>query len=89
MRAQTVADKKAAKRATVIAALNNLPGSIGRHRVLDAAMAAQFWGVSLPHWRRLYRARKVPAPFKVGERKLGWTAGMLIDAQAERAAEVA
>lgn len=85
MRPQTLAEKKAA----TLAKLNDLPISIGRHRMLDSAMAAQFWGVSLPHWRRLYRARKVPPPTKVGERKLGWTAGTLIDAQAERASEVA
>ena len=43
-------------------------------------MASAFWGVSLPHWRRLYRTGKVPHPIKVGERKLGWRVGALADA---------
>jgi predicted DNA-binding transcriptional regulator AlpA len=64
--------------------LNSLPPDLGRNRVLDSKESAQFWGVSLPHWRRLYRARKVPAPIKVGDRKYGWRIGVLIDALAER-----
>jgi predicted DNA-binding transcriptional regulator AlpA len=60
--------------------LDTLPAELTRHRILSAAQAAQLWGVSLPHWRRLYRLGKVPAPIHIGERKLGWRAGDLIDA---------
>jgi predicted DNA-binding transcriptional regulator AlpA len=66
--------------------LSSLPPDLGRNRILDAARSAEFWGVSLPHWRRLYRAKKVPAPIRVGDRKYGWRPGDLIDGLAERAA---
>ena len=69
--------------------LANLPSDLGRSRVLDAAASSAFWGVSLPHWRRLYRAGKVPRPIKVGERKLGWRIGSLADALALRDSETA
>jgi hypothetical protein len=73
---QTKVDERAAeKRAAVAATLANLPSDLGRNRVRDAAASSAFWGVSLPHWRRLYRAGKVPRPIKVGERKLGWRIG--------------
>ena len=85
MKTQTLADERAAeKRAAVAATLANLPFDLGRNRVLDAAAASAFWGVSLPHWRRLYRTGKVPRPIKIGERKLGWRVGVLSDALAGR-----
>jgi predicted DNA-binding transcriptional regulator AlpA len=85
MQTQTEADDRAAKkRAAVAATLANLPSDLGRSRVLDAAAASTFWGVSLPHWRRLYRAGKVPRPIRIGERKLGWCVGVLADALAAR-----
>jgi predicted DNA-binding transcriptional regulator AlpA len=85
VQSQTLADDKAAeKKAAIRATLNNLPSDLGRNRVLDAAAASAFWGVSTPHWRRLYRAGKVPRPFKVGDRKLGWRVGVLADALAAR-----
>jgi predicted DNA-binding transcriptional regulator AlpA len=77
------------KKAAVIMALNNLPSDLGRNRILDAEVAAAFWGVSLPHWRRLYRAGKVPRPIKIGERKLGWKIASLADGLAKRADEAA
>jgi predicted DNA-binding transcriptional regulator AlpA len=77
-------EKAARTKAAVAATLNNLPSDLGRNRVLDAATASAFWGVSLPHWRRLYRTGKVPQPVKVGERKLGWRVGVLADALAAR-----
>lgn len=52
---------------------------IERRRVLDSAKAAAFIGLSLSHFRRLYRAGKVPAGIKIGERKLGWRSGDLCD----------
>lgn len=67
-------------------ALNHLPSEIARHRILNSTEAAAFWGVSVPHWRRLYRANEVPCPIKLGARKLGWRVGDLIDALAARAA---
>ncbi|KAF2991181.1 hypothetical protein OGR47_04520 [Methylocystis sp. MJC1] len=72
------------KRAAISAQLNNLPPDLGRNRVLDAEASAAFWGVSLPHWRRLYRSGKVPSPIKIGERKLGWRVGDLADGLAQR-----
>jgi predicted DNA-binding transcriptional regulator AlpA len=88
MQPQSKADKRAAeKRAATAATLANLPSDLARSRVLNAAASAAFWGVSLPHWRRLYRKGKVPQPIKVGERKLGWRIGALADALAVRASE--
>jgi predicted DNA-binding transcriptional regulator AlpA len=66
--------------AAITATLANLPSDLGRNRILDAAASAAFWGVSLAHWRRMYRTGAVPAPIKVGERKLGWRVGALVDA---------
>ena len=70
-----------------IAVLASLPSDLGRQRILDATSAALFWGVSLAHWRRLYRLGRVPSPIRVGERKLGWRVGDLVDALARRANE--
>ena len=83
---KAAAPEKSRKAAAVAARLNNLPAEAGRSRVLESNAAAAFWGVSLPHWRRLYRAGKVPAPVRIGERKLGWRLGDLIDGLAQRAA---
>jgi predicted DNA-binding transcriptional regulator AlpA len=58
--------------------LSHLPNELGRARILTSGQAAEFWGVSLSHWRRLYRARKVPTPIKIGDRKLGWPLNALI-----------
>lgn len=65
------------------------PTHFARHQVMGANEAARLYGVSLVHFRRLYRAGKVPRPIKVGERKLGWMRGILLDdldARAEKAA---
>jgi predicted DNA-binding transcriptional regulator AlpA len=62
-----------------------LPAQLEATRVVNAAQAAAYWGVSLPHWRRLYRAGRVPRPIKIGERKLGWRTGDLL-AEIERRA---
>lgn len=69
--------------------LDSLPADISRFRVLNAAEAAKFWGVSLPHWRRLYRANEVPTPIKLSTRRLGWRAGDLIEALDKRAGQAA
>jgi predicted DNA-binding transcriptional regulator AlpA len=62
-----------------------LPIEISRSRIFNSSQSAEYWGVSLPHWRRLYRAKMVPSPIKIGERKLGWRAGDLMDGLEERA----
>lgn len=67
-------------------ALDTLPTDLARHRVLNAAQAASFWGVSVVTWRRLYRANAVPAPMQLSARRYGWTVGSLIDAQAAKRA---
>jgi predicted DNA-binding transcriptional regulator AlpA len=59
--------------------LESIPADISRDRVINAKQAAEFVGVSLPHFRRLYRAEKVPAPIKIGERKFGWRLGTIAD----------
>lgn len=81
----SVIQQKADKTTAITAKLNNLPADLGRNRILDAEASATYWGVSLPHWRRLYRSGKVPRPIKIGERKLGWRVGALADALAARA----
>jgi predicted DNA-binding transcriptional regulator AlpA len=80
----TDVSKAALKRAIVTGILNNLPSEIARSRILPTEASAAFWGVSVPHWRRLYRAGKVPHPIKIGDRKLGWRVGDLADALAAR-----
>ncbi|WP_046867482.1 helix-turn-helix transcriptional regulator [Microvirga massiliensis] len=65
--------------------LEHLPADVTRHRILNSAEAAAFWGVSLPSWRRLYRAKQVPSPIRLSERKLGWRVGDLVDALESRA----
>ena len=79
-------NRAAERKAAIELTLTRLPLDLGRSRILSAAESAAFWGVSLPHWRRLYRAGKVPLPVKVGERKLGWPVGALADGVAAREA---
>ena len=80
MQPYTSADRRVARKAAVAATLANLPTDLGRNRVLNAAAAAALWGVSLPSWRRLYRAGEVPRPLKLSTRRLGWRIGTLVDA---------
>jgi predicted DNA-binding transcriptional regulator AlpA len=60
--------------------LNNLPSDLGRRRILNAVEASRYWGVSLAHWRRMYRAGAVPKPIQISERRVGWRIGALADA---------
>jgi prophage regulatory protein len=69
--------------------LENLPADIARHRVLNSAKAAEFWGVSTRHWRRLYQEKAVPAPIRISTRRYGWRVGDLIDALENRAKSAA
>lgn len=57
----------------------DLPADIIRRRIIDSAEAAAFLGFSLPHFRRLYRANRVPLPIRLSSRKYGWRLGDLID----------
>jgi predicted DNA-binding transcriptional regulator AlpA len=66
-----------------------LPPDIARHRVLGTAEAAALCNISVPHWRRLYRTGKVPAPIKLSERKLGWRVGDLVEWLNSRVGEAA
>jgi predicted DNA-binding transcriptional regulator AlpA len=52
---------------------------MARRRLLDTAEAAEFCKLSIPHWRRLYRAGKVPSPVRLSTRKYGWRLGDLVD----------
>jgi predicted DNA-binding transcriptional regulator AlpA len=59
--------------------IENLPADVARHRVFDTRQTCEFVAISIPHWRRLYRAGTAPAPIMLGARKLGWRCGNLID----------
>ena len=58
---------------------DNLPADLARLRVIGSAEAAAFCNISLPHFRRMYRTGKAPAPIRLSERKLGWRVGDLLD----------
>lgn len=62
-----------------MSALANIRSDLNRERLLGSEQTAEFLGMSIPHLRRMYRANKVPAPIKIGERKYGWRLGILID----------
>ena len=57
----------------------SLPIELSRSRILDSSQASEFVGISLPHWRRMYRSGTAPKPILIGERKYGWRLGDLID----------
>jgi len=72
-----------------MSALANIPSDLNRERLLGTEQTAEFLGMSISHLRRMYRANKVPAPIKIGERKYAWRLGGLIDfitAQSAKAA---
>jgi len=64
--------------------LAGLPSEITLERVLDSSQAAAFVGVSLPHFRRLYRSRRAPDPIKLSDRKYGWQVRTLMRFLEER-----
>lgn len=64
---------------TAASTTHDLPADLARSRVIGASEAARFLNLSLPHFRRQYRAGKVPKPIKITERKLGWRFGDLND----------
>lgn len=57
----------------------SFPPDLGRNRILDTKAAAELYGFSVSHFRRLYRNGTVPAPIRISDRKIGWPAGVLID----------
>lgn len=67
--------------------IDTLPPELARHRVLDTAEAAAFCRLSVPHWRRMYRAGTAPKPIRLSERKYGWRAGDLVDWLERRASQ--
>jgi prophage regulatory protein len=72
-----------------MSALTNIPSDLNRERLLDTKQTAEFLVMSIPHFRRLYRAKKVPSPIKIGDRKYGWQLGILIDFVASKSAKAA
>jgi len=62
-----------------MSALEQIPTELSRERLLGIVQAAEFLGLSVPHLRRLYRAKKIPNPIRIGERKYGWRLGQLIE----------
>ena len=52
---------------------------VERHRVISEALAAEFVGVSLVHFRRLRRQSKGPRFVRLGERRLGYRLGDVVD----------
>jgi predicted DNA-binding transcriptional regulator AlpA len=64
--------------------LTNIPSELNRERLLGTEQTAEFLGMSVPHLRRLYCAKKVPHPIKIGARKYGWRLGQLIEFVASR-----
>ena len=63
-----------------------LPEFLDQRRIVSVKQMAEVLGFSVAHLRRLYRTGKIPAPTKIGWRKLGWTAGVVIDITSGKAA---
>ena len=55
-------------------------------RLLSAQEAARLLGLSLSHFRRLYRAGRLPKPVKIGLRKCAFRQAELLAAIEARAA---
>ncbi len=51
------------------ASATHLPPDTSRSRVMSSAEAAELAGFCLAHFRRLYRAGKVPKPIKISDRR--------------------
>lgn len=64
-----------------------LPGFLNRDSVIDFTRGSRMLGFSAVHCRRLIKAGRVPAPFRIGTRKLGWRAGTLQDFLAAAASQ--
>jgi predicted DNA-binding transcriptional regulator AlpA len=49
-----------------------LPDSLTPERILSAAQAAQFIGLSRPTLNRMRRAGKLPPAIQISDRRIGW-----------------
>jgi hypothetical protein len=59
--------------------LDSLPLELNRERIIDSRESARFVAMSLQHFRRLQRAGKIAPAVRIGDRKLGYRIGDLID----------
>ncbi len=66
-----------------------IPQIAAQARVLSAKQVAELCGLSLPHFRRLYRTGRVPPPIKIGQRKMGWQYGTVATFLASKTAAAA
>jgi predicted DNA-binding transcriptional regulator AlpA len=62
---------------------------VEHHRVISETLAAEFAGVSLVHFRRLRRQNKGPRFVRLGERRLGYRLGDVVDWIDERLSDAA
>jgi predicted DNA-binding transcriptional regulator AlpA len=60
-------------------ALNTLPESALRRRLVNTETAAEYVDRSVPEIRRLVRGGKFPKPIKLNGRRLSWRLGDLMD----------
>lgn len=65
---------------------SELPVEAAHHRILNKAQVAELIGQHPAQVGRLVKAGRLPQPFRIGERKLGWRLGAVLDhlATAER-----
>jgi predicted DNA-binding transcriptional regulator AlpA len=60
--------------------------NVESNRLLNSNEAARLLGLSLSHFRRLYRVGRLPKPVRIGVRKCGFRQGDLLEAiEARRA----
>jgi predicted DNA-binding transcriptional regulator AlpA len=57
----------------------DLPNSLTPERILSAAQAARFIGLSRPTLNRMKRAGKLPPAIRISERRIGWRVRDLIE----------
>ena len=60
--------------------------NVENNRLLDSREAARLLGLSLSHFRRLYRAGRLPKPVRIGVRICGFRQSELLAAIDRRAA---
>ncbi len=63
----------------VVSKIIVLPSSIEQNRLVDVPQLATLLGFSVAHLRRLYRTGQIPSPIRIGGRKLGWPAHVVIE----------
>jgi predicted DNA-binding transcriptional regulator AlpA len=57
----------------------NLSEALERRRVIAEAKAAELADLSLPHFRRLRRGHQGPRFVRLGERRIGYRVGDVLD----------